>query len=51
VTHEAGETTPKASVLDEFHRCDDSENLLGGGRSSFVSHPEKAIALTIMALA
>jgi choline dehydrogenase-like flavoprotein len=55
VTHEAGgcgmRDDPKTSVLDKWNRCHDVKNLLVVDASSFVSHPEKSITLTIMALA
>ena len=55
VTHEAGGCRmgddPKASVLDQWNRCHDIKNLLVVDASSFVSHPEKSITPTIMALA
>lgn len=55
VTHEAGGarmgSDPKKSVLDEWNRCHDIQNLVVVDASSFVSHPEKSVTLTIMALA
>lgn len=55
VTHEAGGcrmgNDPRASVLDSWNRCHDVNNLLVVDASSFVTHPEKQITLTIMALA
>ncbi len=55
VTHEAGGARmgddPKKSVLDEWNRCHDIKNLLVVDAACFVSHPEKSVTLTIMALA
>jgi choline dehydrogenase-like flavoprotein len=55
VTHEAGGARmgddPQKSVLDGWNRCHDIENLLVVDAAAFVSHPEKSITLTIMALA
>jgi len=55
VTHEAGGARmgadPKNSVLDQWNRCHDIQNLLVVDAASFTSHPEKSITLTIMALA
>ena len=55
VTHEAGGARmgedPKKSVLDGWNRCHDIPNLLVVDAASFVSHPEKSVTLTIMALA
>lgn len=55
VTHEAGGARmgedPKKSILDAWNRCHDIQNLLVVDASSFVSHPEKSVTLTIMALA
>jgi choline dehydrogenase-like flavoprotein len=55
VTHEAGGARmgddPKKSVLDGWNRCHDIKNLLVVDAAAFVSHPEKSITLTIMALA
>jgi choline dehydrogenase-like flavoprotein len=55
VTHEAGGARigddPKKSVLDKWNRCHDIQNLLVVDAACFVSHPEKSITLTIMALA
>ncbi|HMI51614.1 MAG TPA: GMC family oxidoreductase [Candidatus Saccharimonadales bacterium] len=54
VTHEAGGARlggdPKKSVLDSWNRCHDIKNVLVVDASSFASHPEKSITLTIMAL-
>jgi choline dehydrogenase-like flavoprotein len=55
VTHEAGGARmgadPKKSVLDAWNRCHDIKNVLVVDAASFVSHPEKSVTLTIMALA
>jgi len=55
VTHEAGGCRmgddPKTSVLDKWCRCHDVKNLFVVDAGCFVSHPEKAITHTIMALA
>jgi choline dehydrogenase-like flavoprotein len=55
VTHEAGGARmgddPKTSVLDKWNRCHDLKNVLVVDAACFVSHPEKSITLTIMALA
>jgi choline dehydrogenase-like flavoprotein len=55
VTHEAGGARmghdPQKSVLDGWNRCHDIKNLLVVDAAAFVSHPEKSITLTIMALA
>jgi choline dehydrogenase-like flavoprotein len=55
VTHEAGGARmgadPKKSVLDQWNRCHDIKNLLVVDAACFVSHPEKSVTLTIMALA
>lgn len=55
VTHEAGGcrmgTDPRNSVLDEWNRCHDIKNVLVVDAGCFVTHPEKQITLTIMALA
>ena len=55
VTHEAGGcrmgSDPRTSVLDKWCRSHDIRNLFVVDASSFVSHPEKAITHTIMALA
>jgi len=55
VTHEAGGARmgddPQKSVLDKWNRCHDIRNLLVVDAACFVSHPEKSITLTIMALA
>jgi len=54
VTHEAGGCRmgddPKTSVLDRWNRCHDIKNLLVVDASAFVTHPEKPITHTIMAL-
>ena len=54
VTHEAGGARmgedSKKSVLDKWNRCHDIQNLLVVDAASFVSHPEKSVTLTIMAL-
>jgi choline dehydrogenase-like flavoprotein len=55
VTHEAGGCRmgddPRTSVLDMWCRCHDVKNILIVDAGCFVSHPEKAITHTIMALA
>ncbi len=55
VTHEAGGCRmgddPRTSVLDPWNRCHDVKNLLVVDASCFVTHPEKQITHTIMALA
>jgi choline dehydrogenase-like flavoprotein len=55
VTHEAGGARmgddPRTSVLDEWNRSHDVKNLLVVDAACFVSHPEKQITHTIMALA
>src|SRR5437667_7154983 len=55
VTHEAGGcrmgNDPRTSVLDEWNRCHDTKNVLVVDAGCFVSHPEKQITHTIMALA
>ena len=38
-------------LLDAWNRCHDVKNLLVVDAACFVSHPEKSITLTIMALA
>jgi choline dehydrogenase-like flavoprotein len=54
VTHEAGGCRmgddPRNSVLDQWNRCHDVKNLLLVDAACFVSHPEKQITHTIMAL-
>jgi choline dehydrogenase-like flavoprotein len=54
VTHEAGGcrmgSDPRTSVLDEWNRCHDVKNVLVVDAGAFVTHPEKAITHTIMAL-
>jgi choline dehydrogenase-like flavoprotein len=54
VTHEAGGCRmgddPRLSVLDKWNRCHDVKNLLVVDASCFVSHPEKSITHTIMAI-
>src|SRR6266576_1638853 len=42
---------PRTSVLDEWNRCHDTKNVLVVDAGCFVSHPEKQITHTIMALA
>jgi len=55
VTHEAGGARmgddPRTSVLDKWNRCYDVKNVLVVDAACFVSHPEKQITHTIMALA
>ena len=55
VTHEAGGarmgSDAGASVLDKWNRCHDVKNLVVADAACFVTHPEKQITLTIMALA
>ncbi len=55
VTHEAGGARmgdePRTSVLDKWNRCHDIKNLLVVDAACFMSHPEKSVTLTIMALA
>ncbi|HLY60803.1 MAG TPA: GMC family oxidoreductase [Terriglobia bacterium] len=55
VTHETGGcrmgADPRASVLDEWNRCHDIKNLRVVDAACFVTHPEKQITHTIMALA
>ncbi len=55
VTHEAGGCRmgddPRTSVLDQWNRCHDIKNILVVDASCFVTHPEKQITHTIMALA
>jgi choline dehydrogenase-like flavoprotein len=55
VTHEAGGARmgddPRTSVLDQWNRCHDIKNLLVVDAACFVTHPEKQITHTIMALA
>jgi len=54
ITHEAGGCRmgddPRASVLDKWNRCHDIKNLLVVDASCYVTHPEKSITGTIMAL-
>ena len=54
VTHEAGGTrmgdNPRTSVLDKWNRCHDIKNLLVVDAACFVTHPEKQITHTIMAM-
>ncbi len=54
VTHEAGGCRmgddPRTSVLDGWNRCHDVKNIVVVDASCFVSHPEKQITHTIMAL-
>jgi choline dehydrogenase-like flavoprotein len=55
VTHEAGGTRmgddPKTSVLDKWNRCHDVKNVVVADAACFVTHPEKQITHTLMALA
>jgi choline dehydrogenase-like flavoprotein len=55
VTHEAGGCRmgddPHASVVDKWNRCHDIKNVLVVDAACFVTHPEKQITHTIMALA
>ena len=55
VTHEAGGARmgddPRTAVLDSWNRCHDVKNLLVVDAACFVTHPEKQITLTLMALA
>ncbi len=55
VTHEAGGCRmgddPRTSVLDQWNRCHDVKNLRVVDAACFVTHPEKQITHTIMALA
>jgi choline dehydrogenase-like flavoprotein len=55
VTHEAGGARmgddARNSVLDQWNRCHDVKNLLVVDAAGFVTHPEKQITYTIMALA
>ena len=55
VTHEAGGARmgddPRASVLDRWNRCHDIRNILVVDAGCFVTHPEKQITHTLMALA
>ncbi len=55
VTHEAGGCRmgddPRTSVLDKLCRCHDVKNLFVVDAGCFVTHPEKQITHTIMALA
>ena len=37
-------------MLDEWNRCHDMKNVLVTDAACFVTHPEKQITLTIMAL-
>jgi choline dehydrogenase-like flavoprotein len=54
VTHEAGGcrmgSDPRTSVLDKWNRCHDVGNVLVVDASCFVTHPEKPITHTIMAI-
>jgi choline dehydrogenase-like flavoprotein len=54
VTHEAGGCRmgddPRTSVLDKWNRCHDVMNVLVVDASCFVTHPEKQITHTLMAL-
>ncbi len=55
VTHEAGGCRmgddSRTSVLDQWNRCHDVKNLLVVDAACFVTHPEKQITHTLMALA
>jgi choline dehydrogenase-like flavoprotein len=55
VTHEAGGARmgddSRTSVLDKWNRCHDVKNLLVVDAACFVTHPEKQITHTLMALA
>ncbi len=55
VTHEAGGCRmgddARTSVLDKWNQCHDVKNLLVVDASCFVTHPEKQITHTLMALA
>jgi len=55
VTHEAGGcrmgNDPRTSVLDKWNRCHDIRNILVVDAGCFVTHPEKQITHTLMALA
>jgi len=55
VTHEAGGARmgddPRTSVLDQWNRCHDVKNILVVDAAGFVTHPEKQITHTLMALA
>ena len=42
---------PKTSVLDQWNRCHDVKNLVVADAACFVTHPEKQITHTLMALA
>lgn len=54
VTHEAGGCrmgeNPRTFVLDKWNRCHDVKNIVVADASCFVTHPEKQITHTIMAL-
>ena len=54
VTHEAGGCRmgddPRTSVLDKWNRCHDVKNIVVVDAGCFVTHPEKQITHTIMAL-
>jgi choline dehydrogenase-like flavoprotein len=54
VTHEAGGCRmgddPRTSMLDRWNRCHDINNILVVDAGCFVTHPEKQITHTIMAL-
>jgi choline dehydrogenase-like flavoprotein len=54
VTHEAGGcrmgNDARTSVLDEWNRCHDIKNVVVADASCFVTHPEKQITHTLMAL-
>lgn len=55
VTHEAGGARmgddPRTSVLDKWNRCHDVKNVVVADAACFVTHPEKQITHTLMALA
>ena len=55
VTHEAGGARmgndPRNSVVDKWNRCHDVKNIRVVDAACFVSHPEKEITHTLMALA
>jgi choline dehydrogenase-like flavoprotein len=54
VTHEAGGARmghdPRTSVLDNWNRCHEVPNIVVADAACFVTHPEKPITHTIMAL-
>ncbi|PYU95933.1 MAG: GMC family oxidoreductase, partial [Acidobacteria bacterium] len=41
---------PRTSVLDKWNRCHDVKNIVVVDAGCFVTHPEKQITHTIMAL-